>query len=263
MYEFIKTNEEARNTSSHAETVFNGNIIDRELTDFDGGFRTLLVEGRAISNYSVGTLETSSGHGGILGSRFLTPRLITITYKLWDSTNEGFRKRYERLNVLLSESEKKLRFTDDPNYYFIATFTDGDSPEENTNEVISSISFICHDPFKYTDPVSQRGAAEVRLITLFPASPVIDILLESDVSEFILTNTSTDKVIHMKSNIPFSSANSIKVNTRNWKITQDGVDRLSDLVITSDLEDFTVKRGDILTLSVPGTFNIELEGVAL
>ena len=263
MYAFTKTNEEALNTSSHTEMEFNGAIFDRELTDVNGGFRTLLVEGRAISSYSVETVNASGSHGGILGSRFLNPRIITVTYKLWDATNEGFRRRYEKLNMLLIESEKKLRFTDDAYHYFIASFSDGDSPEEDSNEVISTLTFICHDPVKYTEPLAQKNVVKVQVNALLPSSPVVEVMLNNGVNEFKLTNTTTGKIIHMKSTVSFSPSTAVRIDTRNWSISQNGIDRMRDLVITSDLEDFKVKRDDVLALSVPGYVNITVEGVAL
>lgn len=263
MYAFTKTNEEVFNTFSHTESVFDGTVLDRELTDSSGEFRTLKVNGRALSNYSLETLNTSGNHGGILGGRFLQPRIITITYRLRDKTNEGFRSRYERLNLLLAEVEKKLRFTDDRRHYFIATFSEGDVPEEDTNDVVSTLNFICHDPMKYTDPMYQQDVLEVKLNTLFPAHPVLSVSLIDTRKEFILSNTTTGKHIHLKSSNVFLLTAAIEIDTRNWTVTQAGQNRLTDLVITSDLEDFTVRKKDILSLNVPGTIDIALEGVAL
>ena len=70
------------------------------------------------------------------------------------------------------------------------------------------------------------------------------------------------KTIHMKSTTPFTTA-PLTVDTMRWSVQQDGTDRLADLMIRSDLEDFTVSDGDVLELSVPGAVDLEFEGVSL
>lgn len=261
MYRFTKANEAPLDTFFHTETVFDGVSLDRELSDSQGEFRTLRIDGRSIANYSVDSSESSGKDGGMMTGRSLQIRLITVTYRLRDKTNAGFLRRYERLNKLLRKAERKLSFTDEE-FYFIATFSAGEIPEESSNDVTSSLTFLCHDPYKYSKPLIQRNATKVHSRTLYPARPVITIRLESAVSEFLLLNETTGKAIHMKSSTPFATA-PLTVDTVRWGVRQNGADRLADLMIRSDLEDFTVSDGDVLELSVPGAVDLEFEGVSL
>lgn len=261
MYKFTKANEAPLDTFFHTETVFDGVSLDRELTDSRGEFRTLRIDGRSIANYSVESSESSGRDGGTMVGRSLQVRLITVTYRLKDTTSAGFLRRYERLNKLLRNAERKLFFTDEE-FYFIATFSAGDIPEESSNDVTASLTFICFDPYKYSKPLLQRNVTKVQTRSLYPARPVITIRLEVAASEFLLLNSTTGKVIHMKGSAPFSSV-PLTVDTSRWSVRQNGVDRLADLMIRSDLEDFTVSDGDELELSVPGAVDLEFEGVSL
>src|SRR5699024_6224798 len=57
--------------------------------------------------------------------------------------------RYNRLNAFLVESRQILEFTDEEAIFY-ATVESYDDPEENSNNIIGVITFVCNDPFKYS-----------------------------------------------------------------------------------------------------------------
>ena len=151
MYGFVDTipGSGTGSTSLSIQTVFNGINLDEELTDENGSFITLTVSGRSNLTQKINTIEVP-GMDGLIeqdGAK-LEPREITVKYKISDRTNEGFRKRLDKLNSLLVGSKKELTFTDE-DALFYATLLTNDIPEEESNNLIGTITFLCSDPYKY------------------------------------------------------------------------------------------------------------------
>ncbi|WP_424236310.1 distal tail protein Dit [Bhargavaea ginsengi] len=263
MYPFIKPNEEAPPTlPAHLKTVFNGITLDDVLTDENGGFHTLPISGRGVAGYTVNTAESSMTIGGMYGGRALNVRTIVVRFRLWDKTSEGLRKRFERLNQFLQPEEAELRFTDDP-HHFIATFAEAEDPEEYSNDILSSLTFICHDPHKYGQTLFLSDVDQFRFDSVLPVHPVLSIHLESEQTEVVLTNDTKNLAIHLRSVEPFGTAEPIIIDTKQWTVTQGTENRIRDLMISSDLEDFIVSPGDRITLSVPGRVDATVRRVSL
>ncbi len=149
MYKFVDTTAGSgtKSTLLSLNTVFNGVNLDEALTDTDGSFTTLTVSGRGILSRRIRMTETPRRHGVREKGYTYDAREITVKYKLTDRTNEGFRDRFNRLNGLLLGSKKKLEFTDE-DAYFLATLQSGDTPEEDSNNIVGTLLFICTDPAK-------------------------------------------------------------------------------------------------------------------
>ncbi|WGG44169.1 distal tail protein Dit [Rossellomorea sp. DA94] len=150
MYRFVNLTERGtRSTSLSIQTIFNGINLDELLTDKNGSFTTLTVTGRSNINNRLNTFEVP-GRDGLMESNEYTRREkeIVVKYQMSDKTNEGFRVRYNRLNDLLSGIKKALMFTDE-NYIFYSTLSVNDVPEENSNSLVGTLTFLCADPNKY------------------------------------------------------------------------------------------------------------------
>ncbi|GAA0422837.1 hypothetical protein GT022_17675 [Agaribacter marinus] len=148
---FVDTQAVSRteNNSLAIQTIFNENNLDKLLTDENGSFVTLTVSGRSNLKQRIHTTELPGVHG-VMESKGLTwdVREIKVKYKISDQSKEGFRRRYNLLNDMLKGSRKELTFTDE-DVSFYATLLESDVPEESTNSLVSTITFLCSDPFKY------------------------------------------------------------------------------------------------------------------
>lgn len=151
MYRFVDTipGSGTGSTSLSIQTVFNGFNLDEELTDENGSFTTLIVSGRSNLNQKINTIEVV-GKDGLVeeDGANLEPKEITVKYKILDKTNEGLRKRFDKLNSMLVGSKKELSFTDEEAIFY-ATLQTNDIPEEESNNLIGTITFLCTDPYKY------------------------------------------------------------------------------------------------------------------
>ncbi|KAA0560770.1 hypothetical protein F0342_21655 [Bacillus sp. CH30_1T] len=150
MYEFVDLHERgAASTSLSIQTIFNGINLDEVLTDESGGFTTLTVSGRGNVTNRLFTTEIP-GKDGLLESNEYTSseREIVVKYKITDRTNEGFRLRFNKLNDLLKGTKNELVFSDE-DASFYATLSGNEVPEENSNTLIASLTFLCSNPRKY------------------------------------------------------------------------------------------------------------------
>ncbi|WP_077317570.1 distal tail protein Dit [Virgibacillus proomii] len=180
MYGFVDTiaGSGTGSTSLSLQTVFNGNNLDQLLTDDNGSFITLTVTGRSNLTQRVQTTEVP-GMDGLLEQTdpTVSEREITIKYKIEDKTNEGFRRRYDRLLSYLGGSKKVLSFTDE-DALFYATLLTNETPEEETNNLIGTITFLCSDPFKYGKEQTKTFTSDVLNLTYdgtAEASPIFEL----------------------------------------------------------------------------------------
>jgi predicted phage tail component-like protein len=150
MYGFVNLTERGtQSTSLSIQTVFNGINFDSALSDDKGSFTTLTVSGRANLTNRINTFEVPGMDGLMESNEHSTgEREITIKYKISDRTNDGFRRRTTLLNSLLGGSKKELSFTDEDVVYY-ASLSVNELPEESSNSLIGTLTFLCSDPKKY------------------------------------------------------------------------------------------------------------------
>ncbi|MEF2293147.1 distal tail protein Dit [Virgibacillus dokdonensis] len=153
MYQFVDLNEVGtRGSSLSIQTIFNGINLDEQLTDETGSFMTLTVTGRGNIKQNIKTTQVPGMDGALETDKTtFDAREITVKYKISDSTNEGFRSRVNQLNNVLRGSKRQLRFTDEDAFYY-ATLSENTIPEENKNELICELTFLCSNPYKYGQP---------------------------------------------------------------------------------------------------------------
>jgi len=196
MYGFVDTIPGSASSASYSlQTVFNGINLDQELTDENGSFITLTVSGRSNLSQKIQTIEVPGADGLIeQDDPTLESREITVKYKLTDTTNEGFRERYNRLNSLLSGSKKELKFTDE-DALFYATLQNSEVPEEDSNSLIATIVFLCSDPYKYgAEKVAEfsTDAAIIHNEGTAPSYPVIEATAKQSVTSFMVAKGNED-----------------------------------------------------------------------
>lgn len=154
MYEFTDTIQEGMDFNIPSEAlILNKTNIELEID----GYRTLTVSGRELMGQEVQTEPKVGSDGSMfLGSR-VPERFITVQYKLKANNEQDFRQKFNKLNQILSGNNKTISFEDEPGYHFIGTLESVESVPPGTNSVISSFTFICHDPYKYSDYITISG----------------------------------------------------------------------------------------------------------
>ena len=195
MYEFVDTipgnGSGTKSTSVSIQTVFNNVNLDDMLTDENGSFMTLTVSGRSDAQKRIKTFEIP-GKDGVLEQDKPTsePRIISIKYKIADRTNDGFRKRLDKLNSLLEGSKKELKFTDEDAIFF-ATLQSNELPEEVSNNLVGELIFFCSDPYKYGPEQVVPFTSDIMTLTnngTAEADPIFELEVKQPVTFAMIQN---------------------------------------------------------------------------
>src|SRR5699024_411147 len=192
MYGFVDTIDKGKNAPLSIQTIFNGVNLDDELTDEKGMFRTLQVSGRENSTRRVHTFEIPHRDGVVEeSSNVYEPKNPYVLFRISDKTNEGFRARMNRLNSLLKVGKSPLEFTDEP-HYFEAVFHELEMPEEESNDLIGTIHFLCSDPHKYAkEEVSYDIAGGLTTLNnkgTANAKPILELTATKDTTFALIEN---------------------------------------------------------------------------
>ncbi len=145
MYKFIDTNEFQDGVELPSEAMtFNGLTFEHEIE----GYRTLSVEGRELIGRDLNTLVVGTADGSYLQNVRIPDRVITVNYALFSNSNEDFRKKFNKLNMLLRGQEVKFHFNDESDKYFVGTLQKVSTVSTGTNNVVSSFEIYCTLPYK-------------------------------------------------------------------------------------------------------------------
>lgn len=192
MYGFVDTLPgSAQSASLSLQTVFDGINLDEELTDEDGSFITLTVSGRSNTTYRRNIIPIPGMEGAWEDANgYQDPRSITVKFKIKDKTNNGFRERLKRLNSLLVGSKKVLTFTDE-DALFYASLEELELPEEESNDLVGNLHFICPDPFSYGPEKTRHLLPDVSTIKnegTANAKPIIEMTAKESVTYALIQN---------------------------------------------------------------------------
>lgn len=124
---------------------FNGFFLENRID----GYRTISVGGRELFANEATIDNVGTRNGGKYRRSRLPIRTIEVTYYLECETAEKFRESFNKMNQLLSSHEVQIWFNDEPDKYYIATRSEVESVPQGLNNVVSSFSLVCADPYKY------------------------------------------------------------------------------------------------------------------
>lgn len=250
MYNFINTNEIGEQLHSSIQTIFNGVNIDTDLE----GFRTLAVSGRGLLSKNINSTDIPGTDGKYFLYGNLEVRPIVVKFLMKATTNEDFRKKFNKLNMLLHSDEPKiLKFTDEPEYSFDAILQKAGDIEETSNSIVSTFTFLCLDPYKYKAVDKDTGVNNVT-ITKLPNNrneftpELIKVIVNSVSDKVIIKNQTTTKKIIINNSFAVGDVLEIDLN-KDYPLKLNTMVR-SELIdfVESDF-DFTVKQGDVITCS--------------
>lgn len=248
----------------------NGECIDDKLPFF----YTLNVYGRelvardiATKNYSTTTSGGKSRYGknkystsiknAFIGST-LGQRQLTVQYRLISKTESEMIENYSKLQFYINQEQAKLSFSDDSNYYYEGTFTGFEEVKSEKLDIIGKLTFECIDPYKYTFKSFNKSFTNS---TTFTCNSKYKVLLE----EITLLPNSSSGYVEIANS---TSANKIKIlNKYSDKVIINCIqntvkdstnrNRMSDVDIFSDLEDFEILNGDRLSVTGASSCSIK------
>lgn len=152
-YKLMQRNTVTDSNLTSVSTFFNGQYIE----DVIDGFKTLNVYGREMISRDFDTVRRPYADGSIRYGKTIPPRYIRVEYQLLSDTPEEQQDKFNQLMKLLNTKyTDTLRFKDEPQYRFFAEFEKADEVNARTLNIVSFITFLCVDPYKYGDDITNQ-----------------------------------------------------------------------------------------------------------
>lgn len=261
MYEFVDISQPIRSPVYPIALTFNGVRFEDALNNVNGSYRTLTVKGRGLVNQEHQSIKPAGKNGSYFYSQTLENRTLTIKVKLTGKNNLAFRRQYEKFNQLLKTvAPSFLSFSDEVDRSYFAQFKACDEPEEESNEAILTLEFICYDPFKYSDVKSVSGN-RITYAGDEDTKPILTITLTAGGNELRVLHLEKQQYIRLKGT--YTTGNKIVIDMKKRTITQNGRSILPDLDVVNS-RFFTFSKGvNTLSINLAHTVTSEFREVYL
>lgn len=239
---------------------FNGHWLDDEIEAFE----TLNVEGRNDFKRSINAQELSEDGNMYLSSRIPAKQLKVNFY--WKTQNiEAYNDGLKKLKFILYQPEAKVKFLDETDFYYIGTVEEL-ALEEPTLTTKGSITINCSDPYKFSDAKEIESFDSQFTINdkdlIYPNKPKkITITPNADGANVEIDNLTAGK--KLMATLAFTKSQKIVFDFDNLDFSVDNVSHLIDLDLASNFDDFLIKDGDQIKISVAGTCQLEYEAKQL
>ncbi len=226
MYEFNDTIRGTPKVTFNLKTTIGGKVLEDELNNGFGTFRTLTVSGRDVVDLEHQTTSVLGRNGEYFHNATVEVRKLEIKAKITGKDNQSMRLQYEKLNrLIVSHNQVFLSFSDEPDRNYLGIFKSKVVPEEVSNEQIIGLTFICYNPFKMSDVKTKKGTS-IQNGGLFQTKPIITLNLSSPTKEIKLLHVESQKYIRLTGTY---TTDEIKIDMATSKITQNGRNILGNL----------------------------------
>lgn len=263
MYKFYNPNKASYPFTSKLQTIVNGINLDEKIA----GYKTLAVYGRELAEKKVDYLnDIYVNHDNRYIDSNYVEREITVVYEIQRSTIKEFRETFEELNYYLREPNFQLIFTDDREFFYIATLSSIDLIDKNTLNLQSSFNLIAINPFKKsvdTEILEFTQSGILKKVTHYPIEiEGILVTIKEASSKLILRNVTTGRRIILDKE--FKVGEQLVINFKDGTILgKNNLDYMKHLELTSDWEDFEVSYNNELNTNVKADVKIEYREVRL
>lgn len=233
-----------------------GHWLDDELSCFE----TLNADGRSNFKRSINAQELT-GDGSLYLSSRIPSKELKINFYWKTKSIDDYNQKLQHIKRILYKPQVKIRFLDEMNFYYVGSVTEF-TLEKVTLTTKGSITFMCSDPFKYSDAKTIESFDNEITISdpelIYPTKPKkITIIPNKDGSGVEVTNKNTGK--KLMANLSFSNGKLITFDFDKLDFQVDRVSHLMDLDLASNFDDFLIKDGDIISINVSGSHKIEYE----
>lgn len=253
-YQFTDVNAAANNAAG-LQTIVDGTNLDTTLINF----RTLNVTGRGIAERTLTETPKPYGDGSWVDFERIPARDLIIEAEIWANSETELQELFRKLNEEILGGEKKIIFTDDPNYYWLGYFTTWNAPKEDRRRHVITLMFRRADPYKY-----KTGTSIINNTTAVPAAytmPItpekITLIVGAATNSIKLTNTTTGKNIVLDRAFIAGDVIEIIYGESIRVQSSKGENMMPFVSLSSDLELFTIKAGDTLA-ATPTTVQYEI-----
>lgn len=236
----------------------------------EGHYQTVSVTGRDLLGNNVKITEIDGFDGGIITSVNLPVREITVRFRVRGYNPQFHNIFYTTMTSALHQlldTEKEIKFADEP-YYYEAILGDVEQPDEGELNTFGKFTLICADPRKFLDvPGTVEGevlSVDQSLMEAYYQSELKSVSFTGGgSSSYELINNATGEKIVFRNNVLESV--DVVIDLKNQRVLVGGVDLTASYITwNSDLETIgkNIENGFTLTgtyTNLKGTFR----GVAI
>ena len=211
--------------------------------DYIDDYQTITVFGRETLSQEIESEAVLNGEI-ITGTR-LPARTIVVKYRMAETENDTFQEKFKALRkILTSDSDVEFSFVDNPTAHYFGRLSEMETVDETQNDVISSFTLYCADPFKYSALVQTTGS--VSIDTFYKTLPEsIQVTTTSAVSVVTITDGTHTITI----NGAIASGAVVLVDFKTMTLKVNDVESTYMIALNSDFENFYLKNGT--TISSP------------
>lgn len=208
-------------------TSFNDTILEEYLNNDKTNFKTIKVLGREGLDEEHIDQTVPGRDGTFFVSGRKKPRTIEVNCLIEAKDHQAMTQSFAKLhNILSTTVPERLAFSDDVGYHFWAKYQSVGVPEIRRDSVVFTITFICFDPYKYSDYKEGLGAS-LTYNGQLPTKPSLSITLSSSGDELRILHVQKQQYIRLIG--PFRAGQKVDINCDIMSIRVDdrwAMDRL-------------------------------------
>lgn len=225
----------------HSTSAMNYNGIWIE--DIIDGYYTLKVEGREMLAPEVEIQNTSVG--AIVSSQRIPSRTLKVTFKLENHNPDLLLIDFRNLvNELYTEEDVPIYFNDERDVFYCGRFSGASEVDGASYEVVSDFEITCADPRRYSQAELFVDGVVNKDFRYNQRPSRIELKLARNGKVSV---TNTQQTITIDNDL--SVNDSVVIDFDEGKILVNDQNKTSYLSLTSDFENFILKKGQIITSS--------------
>lgn len=250
MYEFKDTTiNEASEAFIPSEAItFSSVLLDAEIE----GYQTLSVTGRDDLSQSILTDQVDGLDGLVYRGKKINDKELMVRYLVESESPEDLIRIMDELKYYLRHEEAYFHFQDEQDFEYIGTVSEITGIPEGNLTGIGTFTLSLSQPYKFKLAETFVGSTlTIPNDLLYPIVPdEIKITRNASGDSIKVINTSQNLEIGLFGS--FDASTPIFIYPKESMIKRNNVERAEWLEWTSDLENFFLNAGDIISVTPSG-----------
>lgn len=233
---------------------YGGHWLDREID----GYMTLSTSGRNEFSRQINSADRVDDGAVYLSSR-IESKKITVTFQLLASTIEQYNGRLKKLKQILFQPNQPFYFADLQQYHFVGTASALTLDSETLNTT-GKIELSLTDPYLHGNVRTIAGSGTQIKINdnelIYPQTPdKLTFTPTKAVANLVVA--CADKKISLSVGVDAGQA--VVIDFANLNLSINAVDNLMGLTLDSNLSDFYISNGSVISINATGSYKLDYE----
>lgn len=229
---------------------YGGHWLDQEID----GYMTLSTSGRNEFSRQINSADRVDDGAVYLSSR-IESKKITVTFQLLASTIEQYNERLKKLKQLLFQPNQPFYFADLQQYHFVGTASALTLDSETLNTT-GKIELSLTDPYLHGNvkTITEINVNDNELI--YPQTPT---KLTITPAEAVANLAVTCNGKNISLSVGVDAGQAVVIDFANLNLSINAVDNLMGLTLDSNLSDFYISNGSVISINATGSYKLDYE----